>query len=118
MGGESIKNYHTFAADEDKKTYGTLEKRDEAIDKTVNEVERNFGKETQETNGQDSKTGRPDDSGRRVGENSLFQKVKARTVLNGFKETGEMNVTGLKINSPRECILKLSCNKIIHFKNS
>ncbi len=39
------KNYHTFVDDEDKKAFGTLDKRDEAIEKTVNDIERTLGKE-------------------------------------------------------------------------
>lgn len=93
---EDIKNYGKFDADETKKAYGTIEKRDEATDRTIKEAEaagRLGGNNGEPINGGGNNRGR---------DAVLSGRLRPRTVLDGFKESGEVNFNGLKISSPQD----------------
>ncbi|MCF7859860.1 MAG: hypothetical protein K9N07_11150 [Candidatus Cloacimonetes bacterium] len=98
---EPIENYHIFEEDEINKAYGSEEKRQQAIESTARDVEkrslsgnyhrgRGTVREREETAGSTERT------------SSFLDRIKERTVFEGFKESGEIDFIGLRINSPQD----------------
>ncbi len=61
--------------------------------------------------------GRKGDNRRESG-SALFTKVKRRTVIDRFKETGEVDLNGLKINSPQDIADLYSIHRSPHIEKA